>query len=211
MRTTIIGGPTGVEEAAFGLGLSYGLTSNMAIEDFMHSAQFAKCMNVMTKLSHQQGGHNKFLESIVMWLDITAPRFWWQEFDTYRVGVTKQSESTIHTIKSRPLEQADFEYQLPDEVLDVFNLNLPSMELPAIKNQLPEGFLQRRIVCINLKTLQNMWYQRKNHKLPQWHTFFDDLNKGLSNSWYETSVRYWIFKNEKDKYIDVESDENSFN
>ncbi len=66
----------GSQEALLGLSLSYDSEPNI---------------KVANQLAHKQGGHNKFLESIVVWLDITAPRYWWQEFDTYRIGITKQS------------------------------------------------------------------------------------------------------------------------
>jgi len=68
---------------------------------------------VAQKLAFRGDGHNKFLESIVLWLDITAPRYWWQQFDTYRAGVSKQSASTMHTMTRRALTQEDFEHSIP--------------------------------------------------------------------------------------------------
>ena len=78
----------GYEEAILGLSLN----KNQPIENMP---------NVLRRLAHKGGGHSKALESICVWLDITAPRFWWAEFDTYRVGMTKQSQSTIHTLIKR--------------------------------------------------------------------------------------------------------------
>ena len=71
----------GYDEALLGLSLSY----NTKIE---------RMDKVAAKLYCKDGGHNKFLESICVWLDITAARYWWQEFDTYRIGVTKLGSGT---------------------------------------------------------------------------------------------------------------------
>lgn len=145
-----------------GISLSYNVTFNQA-------------ERAALKLAPKDGGHNKFLESMVVWLDIVAPRYWWQEFDTYRVGTTKQSESTIHTIMRRPLTQSDFEDSIPQEWLDRLNRYVEMKAFTALKNMLPEGYLQRRVVCTNYKVLRNMIAQRKNHKLPQWHEFIDSV------------------------------------
>lgn len=172
----------GFYEAMFGLGLSYGVTSDMnyfaSIND--HDVQ-EKLKKVSNKLAFLGDGHNKFLESIVVWLDVKASRGWWQEADTYRVGTTKQSESTMHTIKKRPLEKSDFVDEDIDEViLERLNEIIKTGDLHKIKRNLPEGFLQRRIVCTNYKVLQNMVRQRKNHKLKEWHTFIDALKEQLT-------------------------------
>ena len=172
MLTTVLN-ETGYEESAFGFSLSYNSTKDRAKELF-------------PKFAFKQGGENKFLESIYIWLYIKAPRFWWQEFDTYRVGITKQSGSTMHTLTKSLLTQSNFEYRLPENTLITLNQliekyneteNTQSKKalLLIIKNTLPEGFLQERVVCLNYKTLQNMYNQRKNHKLPQWQMFFDYL------------------------------------
>lgn len=117
------------------------------------------------------GSHAKFLESLVVWLDIEAPRYWWQQFDTYRVGITKQSESTMHTLVKRPVTQDDFAYPVPSAVLDELNLCIRSGDLDGAKNMLPEGYFQRRVVCVNYKALAHIYAQRKNHKLVEWWQF----------------------------------------
>lgn len=146
-----------------------------------HNQPVDNMPDVAERLHDKDGGHNKFMESIVVWLDITAPRFWWSEFDTYRVGVTKQSESTMHTLKDKFITREDFEYPICIREVDHLNdiIKFYSSVDPKvggierIKNDLPEGFLQRRIVCTNYKTLRNIINQRRNHKLPQWHIFID--------------------------------------
>lgn len=97
-------GEYGHDQALLGLGLSFGLTSGMSYNDLMKDYMFGKNEKIIRiiktahKLAGKDGGHNKFLESIQLWLDINAPRYWWSEFDTYRVGTSKQSASTMHTL-----------------------------------------------------------------------------------------------------------------
>ena len=130
---------------------------------------------VAKKLCFKGDGHNKYLESIVVWMDMDAPRYFWQQFDTYRVGTTKQSESTMHTVTARPLQQADFEHPLPEVYLQHLNELIAEKKWQSVKQDLPESFLQRRIVCLNYMTLQRMIRQRKTHRLAEWRTFIDEV------------------------------------
>jgi len=127
---------------------------------------------VALKLSDKDRGHNKFLESIAVWMEIDAPRFWWSEFDTYRAGMSKQSDSTMHTLKRQPLSQENFEYEIHRGTLGHINSMIQENEpIDIIKNELPEGFLQGRSVCTNYKVIRHILQQRWNHKLPQWQQF----------------------------------------
>lgn len=194
MQTRIISGPEFVTEALFGIGLSFGLTSDIEhVHKLKDTPAYERLMKVARGLAHKQGGHNKFLETIMFTLDIRAPRFWWQEFDTYRAGVSKQSESTMHTIMAREITDDDFEDGMFEHITDELNaIRRDYLQAEAdgdeeekmrcfmdMKAALPEGFLQRRIVVMNLKSLQNMYMQRKNHRLPQWHQFFDEIRRQL--------------------------------
>lgn len=154
----------GYNEAILGLSLSKGATIERA-------------QAVAIKLAEMDGGHNKVLESVYVWFDITAPRFWWQEADTYRLS-TKQSGSTMHTIQSRLLTQSDFEEPIHEEMLNWINTLVGKYaaskkidDLVTLKNSLPEGFLQRRIWVMNYKCLRNILLQRTTHRLPQWKHF----------------------------------------
>lgn len=184
MKITILH-ESGYEPALLGLGLSHGITSDMALP--LDIATLDRLYYIARKLATTDGGHNKFLESIAVWLDIDAPRFWWSEFDTYRVGMTKQSESTMHTLGKRKLLQEDFEYPIEPKNLAFMNdcmahdCENSGVNIEQAKNFLPEGFLQRRIVCTNYKALRGVILQRRNHRLPQWHIFIDAL-KGLEHS-----------------------------
>ena len=183
---------SGETTALFGIGLSYGITSTYKSCTALHlyNDLYNKLLKIADALAHKQRGHNKFLESINISLDITAPRYWWSEFDTYRVGVTKQSESTIHTLGKRDLTADDFEHNLPFDILTIFNNIIDRYRCTenkkekenlflTLKNLLPEGYLQRRIVVLNAKTLQNIIAQRINHRLPEWKQFCDTLRNSL--------------------------------
>ena len=155
--------------AVKGIGFSYGIEDMNRLEA------------VAYRLCDKDGGHNKFLESIQVWIEITAARYWWQEFDTYRVGTTKQSESTIHTICKNKLSQDNFENYVSDrqidymnDLIDVYNNSEGAHKkeiFKLIKSNLPEGYLQKRMVCTNYKVLSNIIAQRKNHVLDEWHYF----------------------------------------
>jgi len=131
----------GYSSALLGLCLSYN-------QDPEHMPAVAQ------KLRFKGDGHNKFLESIAVWMDIDAPRYFWQQFDTYRIGVTKQSESTMHTMTARPLQQDDFEHPIPEAHLKHLNVLIADQQWQTAKQDLPESFLQRRIVCLNYMILQ---------------------------------------------------------
>ena len=149
--------------------------------------------------------HCKHLRMIMVWADITAPRFWWQEFDTYRNGVEKVSCSTMHKLVSRLLMPEDFEgvvhpetgeEWLNSETIEVIGwLNYKIDDYKAetdpekkkyiweqIVHLLPQSYLQKRTVMMSYAALRNIVRQREGHKLPQWKQFID-WAKGLPNSW----------------------------
>lgn len=156
----------GYEEAMLGLSLN----KNQLLELMPQVAE---------KLATKDGGHNKYLESIQVWLDITAPRYWWSQFDTYRVGVTKQSESTMHTGLNRPLTGMDFEGGMDSSRLRELNFYIEQKNFDKFKQMLPESFLQRRIVNTNYKALRNIYKQRKNHRLNEWKEFCSYIARDL--------------------------------
>lgn len=132
--------------------------------------------SVADKLYNKHGGHNKFLESMQVWIDIDAPRYFWSEMDTYRVGMTKQSESTVHTILRDPLTPHNFqEEEIQEDYLIYLNQLIQDKEFLKLKRALPEGFLQRRVCSTNYMTLRNIIKQRKNHKLPEWKYFCQEI------------------------------------
>lgn len=171
----------GFASALLGLGLSYGVTAEDAV---LNDEKRSKMLKIANRLYSKDGGHNKFLESIQVWLDITASRYWWQEFDTYRIGVTKQSESTMHTITKKPLCEGDFEGGIPEPWLRLLNMMIKDNKLTRVKCLLPESFLQRRIISTNYKVLRHIIFQRSTHRLPEWHQFINAVR---------TEVEWGIF------------------
>lgn len=161
----------GFDRAMFGLARSYN-------QDIKNMPEVA------LKLGPKDLGHNKFLESIVVWMEIEAPRFFWSEFDTYRgdledmKGITKQSDSTMHTLKRNNLTQDDFEYPIQHTYLVHLNSLIESNAIiEHIKNDLPDGFIQGRSVCTSYKVIRNIILQRHNHKLPQWKYFCEKMKE----------------------------------
>ena len=163
---TIVLKECGYDEAMLGLSLS-------------HNQYPANMADVADKLAHKGDGHNKFLESIAVWIDVTAPRYWWQQFSTYRIGTSAQSESTMHTILKWELRQSDFEGNVHPDYLEHLNNLIKEGKLVEVKQALPESFLQRRIVCTNYATLQRIERQRRTHKLPEWQSFCDSVLLGV--------------------------------
>lgn len=183
----IIRNEAGYEEALYGLSLSFKDREIPYKKWWVNDRKYK--MKKISEAQHKRdGGHNKFLESIMVWVEVEAPRGWWQEFDTYRVGVTKQSDSTMHTIQRRPLHRGDFTEGTDDSIIERFNEILEEATdgfedgsmltgdaLQVVKWNIPEGFLQNRMVCLNYKTLRNIFLQRKTHRLKQWQIFIDEV------------------------------------
>jgi hypothetical protein len=181
MKVTILK-EEGFELACRGLAYSYYDPGVQDVHDWWLNHK-TKAMARAKKLADKDGGHNKFLESITVWIDITASRAFWQEFDTYRVGMTKQSTSTMHTLsKRRPIE-ADFEeFVLPQTIATFQSIWDDHRDnIMVLKENLPEGFLQTRLVCTNYKSLRNLVMQREKHRYTHWRTLCETLVQQLEH------------------------------
>ena len=137
--------------------------------------------------------HRKFIRQIFVSVDITAPLYWWKEFDTYKVGTVANSCSTMHKIHSKPIERDDFSYDRLDEgglrALDalVEYLEVERQKFCADKSDrqswhniiqlLPSSYNQMRTVTLNYETLINIYYARKTHKLAEWHTLCEAIEQ----------------------------------
>ena len=193
MKVEIIG-EAGFEEALYGIGLSYGLTSELPFIEFIDDDHLlSRVWDVSDRLCDKEDGHNKFLESMQLWISINAPRFLYSEIDTYRIS-TKQSESTMHTLTKRDLTQNDFEYNIPSFYLDHLNKRVKKVrenkiEIDILKNDLPEGFLQTRIWNMSYKTLRNIIKQRRKHKLLQWRMFCDYMLRNIKHKEYFEDIK----------------------
>lgn len=172
----------GFEWACLGLSYSYK-DRKIAWRDWWNTERKAKAFDRAYKLHDKDGGHNKFLESVVVWLNIEATRSFWQEFDTYRTGMTKQSESTMHTLNKRRPEQGDFEIYTHPEIIEVFQKiwDDHKNDIMVLKESMPEGFLQSRIVCTNYKTVRSIVWQRHLHRYKWWRTLVEQLQGQLEH------------------------------
>jgi len=124
--------------------------------------------------------HAKFLRQIQIWTNITIPRYIWQELDTYKISTVRNSCSTRpNTLKKQIFTQDCFEQPIPECFLNHLNNLIEQTKnkslkerndiLRTIKNCLPEGFLQKATYSLNYQTALNMYHQRKNHWLQEWH------------------------------------------
>lgn len=165
---------SGYEESLLGMGLSF-FKGDMEVDDFFTEKK-DNLIRRSEKLSKMQGGHNKFIEHIELWVLVKAPLSWWKHADTYRMA-SKQSESTMHTLKHRmPLCAEDYSENVHPEVIALYN-HLFSKNTPIgeLADNLPDGFLQSRIWKMSYKTLQGVISQRKGHRLKHWDQFMSQV------------------------------------
>lgn len=140
------------------------------------------------KLCRAGSDHRKFVRQILVSADITAPLYWWKEFDTYKVATVANSTSTMHKIHAKPFELADFSVdKLSDGALAAFRTYMDYMEATRRRfvetkdkrdwydliQLLPSSYNQLRTVTMNYETLINIYYARRAHKLDEWHVFCD--------------------------------------
>lgn len=143
-------------------------------------------LDLMKRLIKSGTDHSKFLRMIGVTCDLTAPLYWWKEYDTYKVGTVANSCSTMHKIHAKKFEREDFstDHLIPrmKEVLDVTIANLNACRGNYLETNdkrwwwqmiqlLPTSYNQKRTVQLNYAVLQNIYHSRKNHKLDEWHTF----------------------------------------
>jgi t-SNARE complex subunit (syntaxin) len=173
----------GYELAIAGAMLSKGKTHYDNLNDLTDELK-DRANTLAAKLAGADGGHNKFLEQIQYWIAIDAPLYWWKQFDTYRIGVSKSSESTMFKMWKGGLTQEDFERPVYEETLERLNASIqqymqePSEELfMEIIGNLPDSFLQTRLVNINAKSLRNIYQQRRAHKLQEWKDFCEFIGE----------------------------------
>lgn len=147
-------------------------------------------MELAQRLIKAGGEHRKFLRQIFITVDITAPLYWWKEFDTYKIGTTANSTSTMHKLSSTPITLDCFEI---DDYIETRlgninantiiqyceDLRLKYLETKDIRywkeliRWLPESWLQTRTITMNYENIFNICRQRKGHKLTEWKQFID--------------------------------------
>ena len=174
----------GVQEALYGLGLSYGKTSNVSFEEFASQANLEakeSLINYMADVAFtllgKGKGHDKFMRMIQFYVRIKAPTYWWLQFDTYKVGTTSQSESKMHTLMRKKLTQDDFSNYISHAYLDELN---SEENLQEKCEKLPMSFLQSRVVNLNLAVFLNIALQRHKHIIPYWQSFIWSMLEQLT-------------------------------
>lgn len=154
--------------------------------------------DLMKRLRNAGTDHRKFMRMIVVYVDLTAPLYWWKEFDTYKVGTVANSCSTMHKIAEKEFTMEDFSCEhlegramnTLEDVVDDLNyyrehyLSMDKQKVPHANKKakelwwqmiqlLPSSYNQRRTVMLNYEVLANIYKSRRNHKLDEWHTFCD--------------------------------------
>ena len=148
-------------------------------------------IDLMTRLRNAGTDHRKFMRMITVYLDITAPLYWWKEFDTYKVGTVANSCSTMHKIAAKEFTLEDFSCEhlqnswlahlketirLLNEARDAYNWCNTDAKKEwwwQMIQLLPSSYNQKRTVMLNYEVLANIYKSRRNHKLDEWHTFCD--------------------------------------
>jgi hypothetical protein len=147
---------------------------------------------LLMRLAKAGSDHRKWMRMVTVYVDITAPLYWWKEFDTYKVGTVANSCSTMHKIHAKPFELADFSHDhllqngitlLQDVVRslntyrDLYLEDKDKIWWQQMIQLLPSSYNQKRTVMLNYEVLRNMYHARKNHKLEEWHEFCDWIEK----------------------------------
>ena len=162
-------------------GMSYSFKDRAVEVDSWWEEQLPRAMKRAGLLVGKGAGHDKFLRQIQLWIDVEAPRCWWSEMDTYKIGVVENSESTMHRLTKRKPEIGDFEESTPFSCISEFIDNWADWkesgaeDISVIKCSLPEGYLQRRLVTLNYANLRNIIEQRSGHRLKYWGMFISSI------------------------------------
>ena len=146
-------------------------------------------LDLAKRLCRAGSDHRKFLRQVFVSVDVTAPLYWWKEYDTYKVGTVANSTSTMHKIHSKPFSREDFSTDhmtgstlaFMDQIVEKLEeIRLRFMEEGKKKEDwydliqlLPSSYNQLRTCTMNYETLINIYYARKDHKLAEWHAFCD--------------------------------------
>ena len=145
-------------------------------------------LDLAMRLAKAGSDHRKYLRMVFVSVDVTAPLYWWKEFDTYKVATVANSTSTMHKIHSKPFSIDDFSCDhmtdgtkkfMETVVAELENIRLRFKETKSkddwydMIQLLPSSYNQMRTCTFNYETLINIYRARKNHKLAEWHTFCD--------------------------------------
>ena len=145
-------------------------------------------LDLAMRLAKAGSDHRKYLRMVFVSVDVTAPLYWWKEYDTYKVATVANSTSTMHKIHSKPFSMDDFSCDhmtdgtkkfMETVVAELENIRLRFKETKSkddwydMIQLLPSSYNPMRTCTFNYETLINIYRARKNHKLAEWHTFCD--------------------------------------
>lgn len=144
-------------------------------------------LELAQKLVRAGNEHSKFMRQIFVSVNISAPLLWWKEMDTYKVGTTANSTSTMHTLVSQPITKEMFEFDndirinmiQEDTIKYCEHLRRRYIDTKddiywrALIQMLPNAYIQTRTITMSYANIRNIYFQRKNHKLKEWHEFCD--------------------------------------
>ena len=148
--------------------------SSISLDDWHHPLVLGtKDMELAGKLVAKGPSHRKFMRQILLSTDIIAPRYWWLQFDTYKVGVTSCSESTMHTLMKNPIDWRHFTHVVPSKYLYFLEELREKGDFERLVGLLPQGYVQKRHVTMNYEVVRNIREQREGHKLPEWQEFIE--------------------------------------
>lgn len=163
-------------------------------------------VNLMKKLAKAGTDHRKFMRMMPVYVRITAPLYWWKEFDTYKVGTVANSCSTMHKIAEKEFTIEDFSCEhlenswlvhlketikLLNEARDAYhwcNTNAKKEWWWQMIQLLPSSYNQTRNVMLNYEVLANIYHSRKNHKLDEWRDFCKWIEEKVPYSWLITEI-----------------------
>lgn len=152
-------------------------------------------LKLLQQLTKAGPDHRKVLRQMMISCDITAPLYWWKEWDTYKVGVTTNSQSTMHKLCSRPLTIHDFSFEdmndnefIVSVVLDNLNTRIRDYKEGMKQNKglwrtiiqlLPSAYNQTRTVTMNYEVIMNIYKQRRHHRLSEWQEWTSFMYNNL--------------------------------
>ena len=182
----------------------YGCSGNCPCEDIDGRCDCCfigpNDLDLMKRLSNAGTDHRKFMRMITVYVDITAPLYWWKEFDTYKVGTVANSCSTMHKIHAKEFYEEDFSFEKLESGYEeykgddamhtaycsmqntisalnrlryMYNITKNKKYWDAMIQLLPSSYNQRRTIMLNYEVLANIYKSRRNHKLDEWHTLCD--------------------------------------
>lgn len=145
-------------------------------------------LGLAKRLRKAGSDHRKYMRQIFVSVDITAPLYWWKEYDTYKVATVANSTSTMHKIHSKPFTREDFSHDhMSEEALAALDSMIEVLERLRLRfvetkdkqawysmiQLLPESYEQLRTCTFNYETLVHIYFARRDHKLEEWHRFCD--------------------------------------